>query len=76
MSFIWHVLLHLFSPFCVNFVSSHEKETPAQVFSFGYRKIFKNTYFEEPLRTAASVHLKLFELFFGTIFNSLTSGFH
>ena len=29
------------------------KETPAQVFSCEYCQIFKNTYFEEPLRTAA-----------------------
>ena len=31
-----------------------EKETPTQVFSCEYCKIFKNTYFEEHLRTAAS----------------------
>ena len=31
------------------------KETPTQVFSCGYCKVFKNTYFEEHLRTAASV---------------------
>ena len=31
-----------------------KKETPAQVFSYEYCKMFKNTYFEEHLRTAAS----------------------
>ena len=31
------------------------KENPTQVFSCEYSKIFKNTYFEEHLRTAASV---------------------
>ena len=35
------------------------KETPAQVFSCEYCKIFKNTYFEEHLRTAASIKNKL-----------------
>ena len=32
-----------------------KKETPTQVLSFEYCEIFKNTYFEERLRTAASV---------------------
>ena len=31
------------------------KETPAQVFSCEYCEIFKNTYFEEHLWTAASI---------------------
>ena len=31
-----------------------KRDTPAQVFSFEYCEIFKNTYFEEHLRTAAS----------------------
>ena len=35
------------------------KETPAQVFSCEYCKIFNNTYFEEHLRTAASIKSKL-----------------
>ena len=30
-------------------------ETPTQVFSCEYCEIFKNTYFEEHLRTAANV---------------------
>ena len=34
----------------------HWKEIPTQVFSCEYCKIFNNTYFEEHLRTAASVH--------------------
>ena len=33
-------------------------ETPTQVFSCEYYEIFKNTYFEEHLRTAASVDSK------------------
>ena len=32
------------------------KEFPAQVFSCEYCEIFKNTYFEENPRTAASAH--------------------
>ena len=32
----------------------YKKENPPQVFSSKYCKIFKNTYFEEHLRTAAS----------------------
>ena len=32
------------------------KKTPTQVFSREYCEIFKNTYFEEHLRTAASVY--------------------
>ena len=33
-----------------------KKQTPGQVISCEYWKIFKSTYFEEHLRTAASVH--------------------
>ena len=36
---------------------ARQKETPAQVFSNEYCETFKNTYFEEQLRTAASVYL-------------------
>ena len=36
------------------------KETPTQVFSIKYSEIFKNTYFEEHLRTAASEFYKSF----------------
>ena len=32
------------------------KETPTQVFFYKYCEIYKNTYFEEPLRTVASVY--------------------
>ena len=35
-----------------------EKETPTQVFSCDYCEFFKNTYFEEHLRRAASVYSK------------------
>ena len=35
-----------------------KKETPIQVFSCDYCKVFKKTYFEEYLRTAASVYSK------------------
>ena len=35
----------------------HYKEIPTQELSCGYCEIFKNTYFEEHLRTAASVLL-------------------
>ena len=35
-----------------------KKETPIQVFSCDYCKVFKKTYFEEHLRTAASVYSK------------------
>ena len=38
--------------FCFNFI---EKETLALMFSCGFCEIFKNTYFEEHLRMAASV---------------------
>ena len=42
------------------------KETPAQVFSCEYCQIFKNTYFEEPLRTAlfTSLNQRQTELLF------------
>ena len=33
----------------------YEKETPTQVFSCEYCKVFKNNYFEEHLRAIASV---------------------
>ena len=33
---------------------SHQKETPPQVFTCKIYEIFKNTYFEEHLRTTAS----------------------
>ena len=36
------------------------KETPTQVFSCEYYNIFKNTYFEKHLPTAASVNCKIF----------------
>ena len=36
------------------FLQLNQKETPAQVFSSEYCKIFKNTYFEKHMRTAAS----------------------
>ena len=36
-----------------------KKETPTQVFFFKYCEIFKNTYFEEHLRRAASGNLVL-----------------
>ena len=36
------------------------KETPTQVFSCEYYNIFKNTYFEKHLPTAASVNWKIF----------------
>ena len=57
---------HLFwSLFLINLQSFRPsiflKENPAQVFSYEYCKIFKNTYSEEHLRTAAS----------GLIINSL-----
>ena len=32
--------------------------TPTQVFSCEYCEILKNTYFEEHLQTAASMHIK------------------
>ena len=35
-----------------------KKETQTQVFSCEYCKIFKNTYFEEYLRTTASLFIK------------------
>ena len=34
------------------------KDTPTQVFSYEYCEVFKNTYFEEHLLTAASDFLK------------------
>ena len=37
-------------------VQLYQKETPTQVFSCKYRKIFKNTYFEGDLRTDAFDH--------------------
>ena len=37
----------------------YQKETPTQVFSCKYFEIFKNTYFEKHLRTAAFVHFKI-----------------
>ena len=40
-----------------------KKETPTQVFSCEYCEIFKNTYFEERLRTAGSV-IVLTKVFF------------
>ena len=47
-------------PSYLNFIMQlYLKETPAQVFSCEYCKIFKNTYFEEHLRTAASIKNKL-----------------
>ena len=36
----------------------YKKETPMQMFSSEYCEIFKNTYFEEHLLTAASDFLK------------------
>ena len=33
-----------------------KKKTPTEVFSCEYYEIFKNTYFEERLRTAGSVY--------------------
>ena len=36
------------------------KETPTQMFSFEYRKDFKNTYFEKHIPTAASVDCRNF----------------
>ena len=39
------------------FFQLYQKETPTEVFSCEYCEIFKNTYFEEHLQTAASVFL-------------------
>ena len=36
--------------------SLFKKETPVQVFSYGYCEIFKNTHFEDRLRMATSGH--------------------
>ena len=43
-----------------NFDKLFYKESPAQVFSCEYCEIFKTTYFEERLRTAASDFSKNF----------------
>ena len=37
----------------------YQKETPTQVFSCEICEIFKNTYFEEHLRTTTSAHILL-----------------
>ena len=47
------------------------KNSPTQMFSYEYCEIFNNTYFEEHLRTAASVHLKLGFLKIGLLKSSL-----
>ena len=36
-----------------------KKETPTQIFSYEYCEIFKSTYFDEHLRTAASKEYKI-----------------
>ena len=40
-----------------------KKENPTQVFSSEYCEIFKNTYFEKQLQTAASVNLSRFNAY-------------
>ena len=47
-----------------NGLQLYEKETPTQVLCCEYCEIFKNTYFEEHLRTAASVSWKYFPTFY------------
>ena len=37
----------------------YQKETPMLMFSCEYRNIFKNTFFEEHLQTAASYFMKI-----------------
>ena len=56
-----------------NKVADLEKETPTQVFSSQYCKILKNAYFEEHLRTAASVDsFTMFYLYcFGFLSNTV-----
>ena len=46
------------SPFLIMLQLEMQVESPTQVFSCEYCEIFKNTYFEEHLRTAASVYVK------------------
>ena len=50
------------------------KETPAQMFSCEIWKVFKNTYFEEHLRTTASEFIGDTTLFHETILKKHTNG--
>ena len=52
----------------------YRKETPTQVFSCEICEVFKNTYFEEDLRTTASELIGDTTLFHETILKKHTTG--
>ena len=47
---------HMCWSLCLTKLQTFRPVTPTQVFSCDYCEIFKNSYFEEHLRTAASVY--------------------
>ena len=59
----WSFFLITLQVFKPTTLQVYEKVAPTHIFSCEYCKIFKNTYFEKYLRTAASVLSNIYEMY-------------